>query len=404
MECERNGGISRRLNRFRDRLDVVLRTPCDLQTLVNSPELPASALAPNEEVFGRRERDELVRALDFGLQAGWGPQPVAFDIGLNQLRYNRVEGASAAFNLRQQLGLGYAWSLDVRGSQGDRQVNAQLGITRGNGRTTVGANVYRRLASASDWGNPFTIGASLTGLLASKDEGFYYRAWGGELTRTPEQTGRPVWRVFAEEQWNAPVTTRFSLFRGSHDDRFRPNVQAERNTFVGASMRWQNSWGLSPRGWRSVTDFRVEGAGGTSEYGRAAFDITTSRGLFAGAGAALTLAAGSSAGDLPPQRGWFLGGAQTVRGQLAGEATGDAFWLTRLELARERSGGAARLVLFGDLGWAGSRESDWGKSQRPLSGAGVGYSFFDGMIRFDLARGIWPKEQWRFDFTLEARY
>jgi hypothetical protein len=292
----------------------------------------------------------------------------------------------------------------VRASQGDRQVNAEFGVTRGNGRTTLGANAYRRLASASDWGNPYTFGASLSSLLNARDEGFYYRAWGGELTRTPEQPGRPSWRVFAEEQWNAPVTTTYSLFRGNHDDRFRPNVVSARETFVGAAMRWQRSWGLEQRGWRSVTDLRLEGAGGTRDYGRGALDVTVSRGLFAPVSAALTVAGGSSLGELPPQRGWFLGGVQTVRGQLAGEAAGDAFWLTRFELGVDRGGGIARASVFGDLGWAGSRDADWGRSQRPLSGVGVGYSLFDGMLRLDVARGIWPREKWRVDFSLEARY
>jgi len=403
-ECQEKNGILRRLSRFEDRLDVVLRTPCDLQSLATSPELPASALDANEEVFGTRERDDLIRSLDFGLQAGWGPQRLRVDWGLPQTRYNRVEGLSTAIELGQELGLGYAWSAQVRGSQGDQQLTGQLGVTRSNGRTTLGANVYRRLESASDWGNPFTIGASLRGLFAARDEGFYYRSWGGELTRVSERTGRPSWRIFAEEHSNAPVTTRFSLFGGSHDDRFRPNVIADRQTFVGGSMRWLHSWGQSPRGWRSVTDFRLEGAGGTSEYGRSALDVTVSRPIAGPVSAAVTLGGGTSAGTLPAQRNWFLGGVHTVRGQRAGEAAGDAFWLSRLELGLDREGGAARAVVFGDLGWAGSRDSDWGKKQRPLSGVGVGYSIFDGMLRFDVARGIWPREQWRFDFSLEARY
>jgi hypothetical protein len=403
-ECAEKGSVMRRLRRFEDRLDVVLRTPCDLQSLRTSPELPASALDANEEVFGTRERDDLIRSLDFGLQAGWGPQRVRVDWGLPQTRYNRVEGLSTALGVEQELGLGYAWSAQVRGSQGDKQLTGELGVTRGNGRTTLGGAVYRRLASASDWGDPFTLGASLRGLFAARDEGLYYRTWGAELTRVSERTGRPAWRLFAEEHSNAPVTTRFSVFGGSHDDRFRPNVVADRQTFVGASVRWLHSWGQAPRGLRAITDLRLEGAGGTSEYGRGALDATVSRSIAGPVSAAVTLAGGSSLGTLPPQRNWFLGGVHTVRGQRAGEAAGDAFWLSRLELGLDRGGGAARAVVFGDLGWAGSRHSDWGKKERPLSGVGVGYSIFDGMLRFDVSRGIWPREQWRFDFSLEARY
>jgi len=39
-----------------------------------------------------------------------------------------------------------------------------------------------------------------------------------------------------------------------------------------------------------------------------------------------------------------------------------------------------------------------------MSGVGVGSSFFDGLMRMDLARGLYPKQRWRFDFSLEARF
>jgi hypothetical protein len=39
-----------------------------------------------------------------------------------------------------------------------------------------------------------------------------------------------------------------------------------------------------------------------------------------------------------------------------------------------------------------------------LSGAGVGVSLMDGMVRFDLSRGIAPRQEVRFDMYLEARF
>jgi hypothetical protein len=41
---------------------------------------------------------------------------------------------------------------------------------------------------------------------------------------------------------------------------------------------------------------------------------------------------------------------------------------------------------------------------RPLSGVGVGWSLLDGLVRFDLARGLYPSRQWRLDSYLEARF
>jgi hemolysin activation/secretion protein len=64
---------------------------------------------------------------------------------------------------------------------------------------------------------------------------------------------------------------------------------------------------------------------------------------------------------------------------------------------------AARPSLFYDIGWAGAR-TEFSKPGRPLSGAGVGLSLLDGMARFDVARGIWPEQRWRVDFSLDARF
>jgi hypothetical protein len=64
---------------------------------------------------------------------------------------------------------------------------------------------------------------------------------------------------------------------------------------------------------------------------------------------------------------------------------------------------AARPAVFYDLGWAGPR-ADFAHRGRPLSGAGVGVSLLDGLVRIDVARGIWPEKRWRADLYLEARF
>ena len=85
----------------------------------------------------------------------------------------------------------------------------------------------------------------------------------------------------------------------------------------------------------------------------------------------------------------------------AGTQVGETFWLGRLEVGGAVRG--ARPVLFGDVGWAGPR-SLWSRPGRPMSGAGVGLSILDGLIRADLARGIYPRERMRFDMYFEARF
>src|SRR5690606_9015339 len=228
----------------------------------------------------------------------------------------------------------------------------------------------------------------------------YHRAWGSQVMLTRQRAGRTTLRAFVEEQWSAPVTTRWSLFRGSGDDRFIENLTAERGTYIGGAMRWQRSFGQNPRALRLDTDLRLEGATGAADFGRGAVDVVLSHGLPAGLLGSLTAAVGSSAGDVPAQRHWYLGGLQTVRGQTAATAAGDAFWLVRTELAK---GTAIRQSLFADWGWAGSRDA-FSEPGRPLTGVGYGVGVLDGLFRFDVARGLFPREQWRLDVSLGARF
>jgi hypothetical protein len=63
----------------------------------------------------------------------------------------------------------------------------------------------------------------------------------------------------------------------------------------------------------------------------------------------------------------------------------------------------ARPVVFADLGWAGDRH-DWSSRIHPMSGAGVGASFMDGLVRFDLAKGIYPEKKVRASLYVESRF
>ena len=133
-----------------------------------------------------------------------------------------------------------------------------------------------------------------------------------------------------------------------------------------------------------------------------ALDVTASHGIGNGA-VSLTLAGGTSAGILPIQRNWFLGGTQTVRGLRPGTAVGNAFWMTRAEAGYGFE--AVRPVIFGDIGWAGDR-TKWRDIGTPLAGAGAGVSILDGLVRFDVARGLQPSDQrgWRVETYLEGRF
>jgi hypothetical protein len=57
-------------------------------------------------------------------------------------------------------------------------------------------------------------------------------------------------------------------------------------------------------------------------------------------------------------------------------------------------------VLFSDAGWAGAR--DGRNFDPPLLSAGVGASFLDGLVRFDVARALRAPTGWRVDLYLDA--
>ena len=381
---------------------VMVRVPCDSARLANSPDLPASIYDKGDEVFAGEEMDALVsQALSMGAQPGFAPQPIQGQ--LENVRYNRVEGLSMGGRLDQTLGAGYSMFAIGRIGTADLEPNVEFNASRSDLRRTMSITAYNRLTSASDWGHPFGLGASISAFLFGRDEGFYYRTSGVELGSAPDQPGTSAltWSLFAEQERTARQKTTFSIARVVHGSAFEPNFDAHRGVYLGGRTRRTSTLGLDPQGFRLFTDARLESAwADTGAYGRAALDLTASHGIGNGA-AALTLAGGSSVGVLPTQRFWYLGGTQTVRGQRPGLEAGNAFWLGRAELAQ--GVGVVRPVIFADLGWAGDRRA-WDKIGVPMSGAGAGMSIMDGLIRFDVARGINPERNWRVDTYIEARF
>jgi hypothetical protein len=404
LDCPKGDTLVRTQRRYRGTLPVAIHFPCDTAALAHSPELPSSIYDSGEETFDLAARDELVKSLSLSLQPDWHPLPPSVHYGLDRglLRYNRVEGLSAGVSVEQSFGAGYTGEVMARIGTADLEPNGELHLRRSDGRRTLDLGVYRRLTPANDWGDPFSFGSSVTALLFGRDDGFYYRSWGAELTGRSGLTSAFTWRLFAEHQWNAPVETNVSvpnLFHGDHE--FLPNLEAARANAFGVGLAFRDAYGLDPRGWRLLLATRAEGAMGTFDYARGAIDATLSHGLGQRLDGALTGSAGTTTGDVPSQRFWYLGGVHTVRGHDAGTMAGDAYWFGRAELGYGFR--AVRPVMFFDLGWAGRRE-DWSHPGRPMSGAGAGASILDGLLRLDVAKGIHPDHGWRVDFYVGERF
>jgi hypothetical protein len=408
LKCDSAG--NRTYTRQRDGMPnpVFITISCDSTKLAHSPDLPPSIYDRGDEVLTSADMSEmeaLVRdALAMDAQADFVPQPPT--VGIDRPRYNRIEGLSLGVRADQVLGAGYSLHGTARIGVADREPNVELTGSRSDLRRTLSLTAYNRLVSASDWGNPLSLGSSISAFLFGRDEGFYYRTSGVELASVPDAGGERafLWGLFAEQERTATQRTTFSVARSVNGTLFEPNIEAVRGTYVGARASYLRSTGLDPQGFRLFSDLRFEAAhGDTGSYGRAALDLTGSHGIGNGA-ASITVAGGSSVGVLPTQRYWFLGGTSTVRGQrpsLRDGLAGNAFWLTRAEVAY--GVGVLRPVVFGDLGWAGDRTA-WREIGQPASGVGVGTSLMDGLVRFDVARGIHPEKAWRVNAYLDARF
>ncbi|MBI2796690.1 MAG: hypothetical protein HYX65_08310 [Gemmatimonadetes bacterium] len=401
-QCAQGPTWKQRQLRYSRSVETLVEIPCDTVALARSPSLPPQMFEAAEKPFAVLDEAAGEKALGLARQSGYEAQPPRFSAGITDglLRFNRVEGLSAGVGYAQVLGMGFAVDAKARIGTGDRWPQAELGLARTTGARTERAAVFARLVSLSDWGTPFGFSESLQAAAIARDEGFYARAWGAEYLRTLDASGASRLRLFVEGEGTAAVTTRWSLREWGDDPRVRPNVAALEGTWAGAELRGQWSWGADPLGLRTRAEVRAEGAGGATSYGRLALEggASTSLGpLFGG----MTVGVGSAVGTLPPQRAWFLGGARTVRGQVAGTMTGDAFWLARAEIGPRWP--TVRPSLFYDVGWAGARTADLSGS-RPMSGAGVGLSFVDGLLRLDVANGIWPRSGPRVDLSIDVRF
>jgi hypothetical protein len=399
-QCAAHGGY-RQATRQNDSVRVSVRIPCDSATLVGSSALPESIFDPTDDPLTEADVQMLARALGMGSQAELSPTAPTFGYGLDLIRYNRVEGLSVGAELRQQFGAGFTGQLIGRIGVADLHPRGELLFARSDAFRTIGLGAYERLGVANDWGSPLGFGASLNALLFGRDEGLYYRSTGIELTGRGEEGSLFSWRVFGEQHRPVDVETHFSLPHAINGLRFRDNIVADRAELVGAGARLHASHGLDPEEFRALGDLRVEGATGDFDFARAMLELTLSRALHGNVQGSLTAAGGTSTGIVPTQRLWYLGGVHTVRGQPLAAAAGDAFWMGRGEIGYAVP--VVRPSVFYDLGWAGNRR-DWQSPGNPISGAGIGLSILDGMLRFDLAKGIRPNRGVRFDLTLEARF
>jgi hypothetical protein len=378
--------------------------PADRERLITSPELPppigkdAPAFASQEEI------DALVAQLERAIprRGGAAAPELRFTWGwqeLDLLRYNRVEALSVGARLRLEHPLAEA-AATVRLGPGDLHPNGQLELTGLGRRQRVRLEVRHALESFDD-GGALGIGNTVTALLFGRDEGEYYRAAGARLSLLPSDVLRASYRLtlLAERQRGVEVGTHWSVPRLLDRGReFRPVLPADAVDLLGVGLRLAPWWGTDPLGAQGGIEVAADGGTGTMSFVRAAVTGRAALPLGTRTRLGIEAAAGSSAGALPLQYHWLLGGPRTLRGYAGGAALGTSLLRSRIELARGSAGRA--LVLFADAGWAGERGAF--TPDDALLSVGVGTSFLDGILRADLARALRAPVGWRLDLYLDA--
>ncbi len=393
-----------------------LIVPEERSLVAESPHLPPPIW---KDALGFPSDDELedyMRSLadlpDVPVQA----IPLVFNWGWARpdlVRYNRVEGP--ALGGRFESALSGRHSLGVSGFFGfaDLTPKVRLDLQRSTVRRRMTLGAFHELRPTDPDGGYLGFGNSLNAFLFGRDDGEYYRATGADLTWRPPDGAREsrLLRAYVERQASVASETDFALFRAfDGDGTFRPNLDAHHVEEAGAELRLSPWWGHDPAGAQFGLElhgrwatWRHTGEDARTDYQQAS---ATLRAILPVRGdgwrrwnVGVEAAGGTTRGDAPVQRSWFLGAAGTLRGYPASVLSGLSFSRGRVEVSRTFEAGSG--ILFGDAGWAGDR--DHFRTDDILYGVGIGGSLMDGLIRVDLSQGLkGPDKGFRIELYLDA--
>ncbi len=372
--------------------EVIIVPPRD--SLRESPLLSEDFFAGEPLSFSRAEIDRMEKELDELTAAHTFVPPALSRFGI--FRYNRVEALSAGLRREGPVAGLTGWG-ELRIGIGDWIPNAEFGLREDLAGGSVEASAYYRLQAANDWGNPLNLESSINALLFGYDYGQYYRA-GGVSIGVKQETGRVRHEVtaFAESHWSADKNTDFSLANLLGRSDPPPNMKADEIAIAGLSGRLRVQSGVDPREPITTGTMWGEVGVGDVEYARLAIGAAATLPLFWRLGGSLEWSAGTTFGDVPTQRLYYLAGPQTVRSFEPGQIAAKAFWLARTELAVGYP--LVRILAFADFGSAGDLP-DLGFAD-PFVAVGGGISLLDGLLRADLARGVHGAGPLRWQFML----
>ena len=299
------------------------------------------------------------------------------------IRFNRVQGPALGGAYRLRTGLDFT-SVIVSGQFGfgDLRPVGSVTLRRDAPGGRLDVSVYRALQEAEPWVGGLGFGNTLNALLTGHDDADYFLSLGGGFAYTWNNGPLVDMRVgvFAERHRSMALAPR-ALWG------FQPNPSVLEGDFVRGLLAKDGRVG--PLDVRAGMDFLT---GGLGTAGRGWASLALRFDLMGRSGRLVTRAA-VVRGDSLAQLAVRLGGPRTVRGYTYGTRVGRELWTAQLDIAVLKSG-PLMPVAFVDV--ADGFDGD------PLVGVGLGLSFLNGLVRFNLAKGIRPSQGLRFDLHFRA--
>jgi hypothetical protein len=317
------------------------------------------------------------------------------------VRFNQVQGVNFRVRYPAPLGARTLLITELGVPTSSFKVTGTLGLEMDAYPFSWGIEGYSRLKDANwmESVNGFT--SSLTALLTGYDDGNYYLAAGGSAWM--KYGTRPLSgtvSIFAENQTMAPKVATYSLFAPDTTQAPPPDLDVNQGNYYGVRTRLNLQLGDDPQ--MGVLLARIYGQAALGERDFLSIGTTTDLvgplpGPFSGG---LRVQAGVASAHVPGQALYYLGGYKTIRGYPANIASGPSTLILSGEIGTKLP--LFRLIAFGDAGWADELGHLFDK--KALTTLGGGISIADGILRFDLAKGLSSGGVWRFQFATSGLF
>lgn len=387
--------------------EIYLLLPPDPESLHSSELLPPPIWKEAPGFTSEAElRDFAERLADIPAPAAAAPR-LSLDWGFARedlMRFNRVEGLSLGAQGVRPLDTPFGPAdgrLVGRFGTADVEPVLELELGWGGVRRDFSFEAYHKLAAVDQGGRHLGFGNSVIALLFGRDDGEYYRASGARITLEPASDRRAswTWTLYGEHQESVERNTNVSLPRlFDSEHAFRENIEGARADQFGTRLTLKPFWGSERTGLQVGTELSLQGEVGDYQFARADATLRTAFSLTPKIRTAFEVAGGTSWGDVPAQRLWYLGGSSSLRGYDGSAVLGTSFLRARAEFARVYP--VVSVSVFGDAGWAGDRGDI--AVRDALFSIGVGGSVLDGLMRIDIARGLRDPTGWRLELYLDG--